>query len=166
MFFSRFLLVSLVSLAMPAFAKTHHKHNHEEAELGIAVQGNTATVEFKSPASTIYGFEHVAKTPSHIKKRDDGVKKLETKISEILKFDSKLNCKITTQKVDPFVAEGHDHGEVHATFNVACEKPLAGSKLNFGATKVFPKMERLDVKVVGDKPTGAEIKKDKGSVDL
>jgi hypothetical protein len=60
-----------------------------------------------------------------------------------------------------------EHREVHAEFAVVCEKPLTGSQVRFGVTKVFPKIGQIQVQVLSDnKQTSAVIKGDKGSVRL
>lgn len=60
-----------------------------------------------------------------------------------------------------------EHREVHGTFSVACDKPLAGTRVQFGVSKVFREIQEIKVQVVGDSgQSGATIKKDKGDVKL
>ena len=56
---------------------------------------------------------------------------------------------------------------MRATSAVACDKPLAGSRVTFGVYKTFPAIHEIKVQVISDaKQSGATIKKDKGEVRL
>jgi hypothetical protein len=60
-----------------------------------------------------------------------------------------------------------EHREVHGIFSVACDKPLAGSRVRFGVSKVFREIQEVKVQVVGDSgQAGATIKRDKGDIKL
>ena len=157
---SRNVLVCFLGLLFGAgFAEAreqHAAHVHGTAKLNIAVEGKTATVELESPAMDVYGFEHAAKGAKQIKTRDDAVAKLKSEAGQLLMFDPKLACVVEAGKVDPFVHEGHgEHGELRAQFTVKCAGELAGSTLKIGFWKVFPKMQSIEVQVVGDKSQGA-----------
>ena len=169
-----------------AAQKRHHDaHVHGVAEINIAVEGAKATVEFRAPAESIMGFEHEAKSDSDRKKRDAALELLQTKRDQMILFDPKLGCKSSTMKTSiveehedhaktPSGKGGHkdqkkngEHREVHATFSVACEKPLAGSRVRFGVSKVFRDIQEIKVQVVGDSgQAGATIKRDNGNVKL
>ena len=50
-----------------------------------------------------------------------------------------------------------EHAEVHGTFAVSCQTPLAGSKVRFGFTKTFPRIQTVNVQLVGsDAASGSE----------
>lgn len=154
--------------------KAHKAHEHGAAVLNIAVERNKAQVEFEAPADSIYGFEHEAKTDADRKKRDDAIAKLGAEMPKMVVLGAQANCTWTTSKMEPFVTHGDkpgagkaEHGEVHATFEVTCPAPLAGTKVTFAFAKAFPKIGRVKVQALsGEKQSGANVKKDKGSVDL
>jgi Protein of unknown function (DUF2796) len=174
------------SFDLGAAVRRHHDaHVHGVAEINIAVEGAKATVEFRAPAESIMGFEHEAKSESDKKKRDAALDQLRTKKDQMVVFDPKLGCKssdikttIVEDKGDHTKAQpGKDthkdqkksgeHREVHGTFSVACDKPLAGTRVQFGVSKVFREIQEIKVQVVGDSgQSGATIKKDKGDVKL
>ena len=182
------LAVSLLifSFDLGAAEKRHHDaHVHGVAEINIAVEGTKATVEFRAPAESVMGFEHEAKSESDKKKRDAALEQLRTKRDQMVLFDARLGCKSSEVKTAIVEAKeestkaqaGKDahkdqkksgeHREVHGTFSVACEKPLAGSRLRFGVSKVFRDIQEIKVQVLGDSgQSGATIKKDKGDVKL
>lgn len=176
----------IFSFDLGAAEKRHHDaHVHGVAEINIAVEGAKATVEFRAPAESLMGFEHEAKSESDKKKRDAALEQLRTKKDQMVVFDPKLGCKssdietaIVEEKEDHTKAQlgkdGHkdqkksgEHREVRGTFLVACDKPLAGSRVRFGVSKIFREIQEINVQVVGDSgQSGATIKKDKGDVKL
>jgi hypothetical protein len=166
--------------------KRHHDaHVHGVAEINIAVEGTKATVEFRVPAESVMGFEHEAKSESDRKKRDAALEQLRTKAGQMVVFDPKLGCKASNMKTAIVEAKGDsakaqaskdahkdqkksgEHREVHGTFSVACDKPLAGSRVKFAVHKLFRDIQEIKVQVVGDSgQSGATIKRDKGEVKL
>jgi hypothetical protein len=179
------LLMFFFDVGAAAEKRRHDAHVHGVAEINIAVEGTKATVEFRAPAESIMGFEHEAKSESDRKKRDAALEQLRTKKDQMILFDAKLGCKssdvktaIVEQKGDDTKAQsGKDaqkdqkksgeHREVYGTFSVACDKPLAGSRVRFGVSKVFRDIQEINVQVVGDSgQSGATIKRDKGDIKL
>jgi hypothetical protein len=178
-------LMCLFGVAAAAQTRHHDAHVHGVAEINIAVEGAKATVEFRAPAESVMGFEHEAKSASDKKKRDAALELLQTSRDQMILFDPKLGCKSSTMQTNiveekedhpktPSGKGGHkdqkksgEHREVHATFSVACEKPLAGSRVRFGVLKVFRDIQEIRVQVVGDSgQAGATIKRDNGDVKL
>jgi hypothetical protein len=181
------LLTSYFGAEAVAQKRQHDAHVHGVAEINIAVEGAKATVEFRAPAESVMGFEHEAKSESDKKKRDAALEQLRTKRDQIILLDPKLGCKssevktsVTQQTTEHAKAQtdkgGHnqkdqkksgEHREVQGIFSVACEKPLAGSRVRFGVYKVFPEIHEIKVQVLSDSKQGAAtIKKDKGDVGL
>jgi Protein of unknown function (DUF2796) len=179
-----FLMVSL-GVAVAAEKRHHHAHVHGVGEINIAVEGVKATVEFRAPAESVMGFEHEAKSESDKKKRDAALEQLRAKGGQMVVFDPKLGCKSSDMKTAIVETKGEstkaqagkdahkdqkksgEHREVHGTFTVACDKPLAGSRVKFGVSKVFRDIQEIKVQVLGDSgQSGATIKRDKGDVKL
>lgn len=181
------LIMLSFAIAAAAEKRRHDPHVHGVAEINIAVEGSKAQVEFRAPAESVMGFEHEAKSESDKKKRDAALELLQSKKDQLVLFDSKLGCKsspmktaIVEQKEEKSKEQpgkekrGHkdqkksaEHREVHGTYSVACDKPLAGSRAKFGVAKVFRDIQEIKVQVVGDSgQSGATIKKDKGDIKL
>lgn len=175
-----------MSCAVARAAEKRHSeaHVHGVAEINIAVEGSKADVEFRAPAESVMGFEHEAKSESDKKKRAAALRAVQTKMGQMVLFDPKLSCKFSETKA-AVVEEKEErskesagkastdqkktgeHREVHATSSVTCDKPLAGSRVTFGVTKVFPEIHEIKVQVLSDiKQSGATIKKDQGDVRL
>lgn len=177
---------SVASLAAPVGAaeKRHaHSHVHGVAEVTIAVEGKKLAIEFISPTDGLMGFEHEAKTDADKKKRDAALKILESRFDELVILDKKLGCKSPGGKVAITQPEpqksadkkssqgdgkkGGEHREARAACNYECQQAPAGSRVRFGVTKLFPRIDELKVQVLGDaKQSGAVIKKDKGEIGL
>jgi hypothetical protein len=123
-----------------AGGKGHAAHQHGVAKVNIVAEGNTLTIQLEAPSDSIYGFEHEAKKPVDVKKRDDAIEKLKINAEKMFLTDSSLGCKISNSSIKPFVtddkAEGTKqnnpsnkqmagtHSEVHAVFKFECSKPL------------------------------------------
>ena len=188
-YFSCALGVALAMLSSgmggAAEKRRHEAHTHGVAEVNIAIDGSKVDVEFRSPAESVMGFEHEAKSESDKQKRDAALRTVQTKINQMVVFDPKLNCKFSEVKTviveeegepgksqSDKSAHGHkdqkktaEHREVRATVSAACDKTLAGSRVTFGVHKTFPAIGEIKVQVLGDaKQSGATIKKDKGGV--
>jgi hypothetical protein len=179
------LLMFSFDVGAAAEKRRHEAHVHGVGEINIAVEGAKATVEFRAPAENVMGFEHEAKSESDKKKRDAALERLRAKGSQMVVFDPKLGCKSSDVKTAIVEEQGDhakaqsgkdadkdqkksgEHREVHGTFTVACDKPLSGSRVKFGVSKVFRDIQEIKVQVLGDSgQSGATIKKDKGDVKL
>jgi Protein of unknown function (DUF2796) len=179
------LLLFSFDVGAAAEKRRHEAHVHGVGEINIAVEGTKATVEFRAPAESVMGFEHEAKSESDKKKRDAALEQLRAKRDQMVLFDATLGCKssdvktvIVEPKEDNTKAQtgknaqkdqkkSGEHREVHGTFSVACDKPLAGSRVRFGVSKIFRDIQEIKVQVLGDSgQSGAMIKKDKGDVKL
>jgi hypothetical protein len=177
------LLTFSFDVGAAAEKRGHDAHVHGVAEINIAVEGTKATVEFRAPAESVMGFEHEAKSESDKKKRDAALEQLRATGGQMVVFDPKLGCKSSDMKTAIVEAKGDstkaqagkqkdqkksgEHREVHGTFSVACDKPLARSRVRFGVHKIFREIHEIKVQVLGDSgQSGATIKKDKGVVKL
>jgi hypothetical protein len=179
------LLLFSFRVGTAAEKRRHEAHVHGVAEINIVVEGTKAIVEFRAPAESVMGFEHEAKTESDQKKRDAALEQLRTKKDQIVVFDPKFGCKSSDIKTAIVEEKGNhtkaqsgkdahkdqkksgEHRELHGTFSVACDKPLPGSRVRFGVSKVFPDIQEIKVQVLGDSAqAAATIKRDKGDIKL
>jgi hypothetical protein len=175
--------VSLMTQVAYAGGKGHAAHEHGVAKVSVVAEGMTLTIQLEAPSESIYGFEHEAKKPSDVKKRDEAVEKLKTNADKIFLLDTSLECKVANTDVKAFVTEDKaddkenkkhskkhkagTHSEVHATFKFECGKPVAGSTMKFAARSQFKALRTLNVQVLsGDKQAGSTIKNDKGEIQL
>lgn len=183
------LAMSLLLLSSTRGATAERRHGevhvHGIASINIAVEGTKAVVEFRAPAENIIGFEHEAKSESDRKKRDAALMRLRERGDRMFVFDSRLGCRSAEMKATiggetPVGAEAQsgkreqtkdktsgEHREVHASFSVLCDKPLAGSRVQFRVYEQFPEIHEAKVQVISDAQQSATtIKRDKGDVVL
>jgi hypothetical protein len=194
-FSSKAAVLGVLALAMMAGssrpAMAQHAHEHGVAEVGVAVDGKTAQIEFTAPGSAIMGFEHEAKTDADKKKMADAFAKFKANAATMFAFDAALGCSVTTKQIGvaeehdhdhdhdakehKHDAKGHDHGHKHdhdhadvrALVDVNCKQSLEGSTLRFAVKRFFPEAETLRVQVVGANfQTGAELKGNRNSIQL
>jgi len=163
--FGTFALLAAVQLG--AQQRAHKAHEHGHAKLNIAFETTTGApvgaIELESPADSILGFEHVAKTPADKAKQEKALAILKARFGEMVILPA--GCKMTPAKVEVHV-EGQ-HAEVHAEFNATCAGPIAGKTISFGFAKVFPKIEEVEVQLLaGTQQTRLEVEKDKGTLQI
>lgn len=147
-------------------AKREHKaHAHGAAKLDLALDGQRVQVEFESPAHAVVGFEYTPKSAADKKRVETALTTLKSRIGEMVIFPAASACVFTPSKVE--LHPDGDHSEVHATFTVACGKPLDGGIIRFGVTKVFPEIEEVAVQWISDKQqTSVQVKRDRGTLTI
>lgn len=144
---------------------THKAHVHGAASLDLAVDGSTVTAIFESPAEAIMGFEHDARTPAEVRKRDEALAKLKARFGEMVALPAAAQCAWTAGKTD--VRISGSHADVKGEFTAACKGALDRGEIAFAFSKVFPEIHELKVQLIGaGRQTGAVIKHGKGTVKL
>jgi hypothetical protein len=177
----RFVIALLAVCAMlPAQTRSRKAHEHGSAKLNIAFESAKGApkgvMEFETPADSVIGFEYEAKSAADKAKQTAALNTLKTRFAEMVIFPAAAACKISNKsaKVD---IEQHDakakgakqeqHSEVRAEFDVQCAKPLAGTELRFGFTKVFPKIHDVDVALLaGEQQLSLDVENDKGVLKI
>ena len=163
----RFALLSLAAGSLLGQQRTHKAHEHGHAKLNIAFETTTGTpvgsVELEAPADSIIGFEYAAKSPADKAKQEKALATLKARFSEMVVLPT--GCKMTPAKVA--VHLDGSHSEVHAEFNVKCAGPIAGKSISFGFSKVFPKIDEVEVQLLaGSQQAKLEVEKDKGTLQI
>lgn len=101
-------------------------HEHGIAAVGIIVDGQSATVDFRAPAADLWGFEHPPESQEEIQARDAALAALEAGIVEVIGFAPRLGCRMISTRWDGAAIltaaigehreaassgdESHDHG--------------------------------------------------------
>lgn len=168
----RLALVSFLLFTFDLSAKKHkHRehsaHSHGHAQLSIAFDGIRGQMEFKSPAESIVGFEHEAKSEKDKKVFAAAAKQFEDKVSSNILFDSSAGCVISKKSIEMTPdKDGGNHADFVAFFNILCTQSVMGTKLTFDFTS-YKKLKQIDaVILVGDKQIKSEISSKKVTVDL
>jgi hypothetical protein len=152
------LLSVLVGEPLPA------QHVHGQASLAIGLEGNAGTAEFRAAGDGLYGFERAPRTAAERARQEAALQRLRTQGAQLLRFAPDLGCAVTSQDVR-VVDERAGHGEVVATYRIACQRPVAGKPIRFGITAAFPGIDRLAVRLVSDTAqVGSTIVRDRGQI--
>ena len=145
------IFFSILSIALSAHEhREHGAHQHGAGKMGIAFDGKSGKIDFKIPSDSIFGFEHEVRSAAEKNKKAEGLKRLESKISDMIVFEKSLNCVITSEKIEVIQEKKSSHSDTSASFNVNCDKSPAGTDLTFNIQTVFPKIKDLDVDIVVD----------------
>lgn len=158
-------MLKVLLFSMMALAHTEHgAHVHGSAKMSIAFDGKKGKIELHSPSQEIYGFEYEAKSKADKFKKEQGLKKLEDHIAEMVVLPAAAKCTI---KKDIFeVNQDAKHADVEAEFSVECETPVAGS-ITFNIQKTFPKLKKVQVDLlIGEIQKSVEVTKNGDSLEL
>ncbi len=160
--------LALLLFALPAAAhseKTLKAHVHGSAQLTIAQESDKSLqVDLDSPADSIVGFEHKARSEKDKKTQAAALAKLEMGLPQLVEFPAELGCKVSDSKVGMEAEEHEDkaskkpaaaeaahgeHSDVNVSFALKCEKPVTGHSAKIGLIGLFPKVKAVSVKVLG-----------------
>ena len=138
--FINIYFLSLMILASSAGAHEHREkgaHVHGTAKLDIAFDGTKGKVELHGAGEGFIGFEHEAISVADKKVQFQALDILESKISEIVEFDSGLKCRFLKDRIDLNHEEG-GHSEIDSAWSVTCQNSVMGRRsLNFFPVEKF-----------------------------
>ncbi|NUN05804.1 MAG: DUF2796 domain-containing protein [Bdellovibrio sp.] len=138
------LLISVMVLA----ARDHGSHEHGAGRVSIGFDGRKGRIEMEIPAETLFGFEHEAKSKKDKQKKEEALKNLEEKITEMIVFDPALKCEVRKDIFE--VSQSKNHADVEADFTVSCDKAVAESTVSFHFEKVFSRFKKVQVDFITD----------------
>ncbi|MBN8731297.1 MAG: DUF2796 domain-containing protein [Acidobacteria bacterium] len=164
------LLIGLAPLAAAQGKRAHRghaAHEHGAAAINIVIEGTTGIVEFEAPAEGVFGFEHAARTAAQKKQVEAALATVRTKGGEMVQFDAGRGCRWEAKSVEVVREAGEEHAEVKAEYTVACAQAPGGSRLRFGVSRMFPRIERVQVQVLnGAQQAGLGVRGDRGTIVL
>lgn len=167
--------------------RQHGAHVHGQVTISLAMEGTNAKMTWESPAESIYGFEHAAKTDADKKKQAEGLAKLENEFFTMFAFSKSLGCKLKKFSHEVEIDDGHHshdqhhekpkgkshrhqhstHSEVKATFDIACKSALSESEIQVDVGKVFSTVKVVQWNVVSaTKQDSKRLEQGKGSIKL
>lgn len=161
------LAAGLLAAGQPRSRKAHV---HGSAKVDLAFETTTGAprgvAEFEAPADSVVGFEHAARTAADKAKAAAALGVLKARFGEMVVFPPAAGCKVSNKSAE-LAAEGDQHMEVRAAFDVQCARPLAGGEVRFGFTKVFPRIQAVDVTLLaGDQQLSVNVANDKGGLQI
>lgn len=155
------LLFSMMAMA----SREHGAHLHGYAKVTMGFDGKNGKIEFHAPAGAIYGFEYIAKSAKDKANKEQSLKKLSEKVSEMIQFDHSLKCEINMDMYE--VDQKDNHADIDVEYNVKCDKSPADSVVTFNVQKVFPRIKTVKVDVLlGEVQKSQEFKKSGETLEL
>jgi hypothetical protein len=138
----------------PTHAQDQHAHVHGLAQLNLAVEGNTVSMELTATAYDLVGFERAPRDDAERARIADARRSL-LDHATLWQFNAAAGCVAEA----PVLAvpgagdhdhdhEGHDyagHSDWQVRYRFQCKNPAALRAIEIGAFKRFPSLETIDV---------------------
>jgi hypothetical protein len=146
------LILAIVSFTYsPVAAKpvNYGPHVHGKLALDIAIEGQQLSIMVKSPADSIVGFEHEAKTPKDQEKMAAAKKRWTEDHKTLFMLSDSEACE-DKKKEWKIKRTGPGHSEVEVEYLFHCPKPVAGQQLKIMIKKIYPKVDSINVQMIKD----------------
>lgn len=143
----------------------HGAHVHGAGSLAIAFDKNVGTLEFKTPATGVLGFEYKKLKETDKAKLKSVTAEIEKKISQMVSFPDSLQCRFDKKGID-YILEKEGHAEFSVTYHIICQKSPLGSLIKFDFS-AYPDVKDIDVTILLDSlQKSLELKDGKGQIEL
>lgn len=154
-------ILTVCLMTAPVLAAEAHVHG--QANLSVAVDGDTLTIMLESPTDSLVGFEHA---PRNAKERAaiDKMKLALNQPADLFRPTLAAGCKSTRVKLESSLFEadqdddhhkhhkGHEgHADLDGEFVFQCAQPKHLHDLDVRLFERFPSMKKLNVEVAGPK---------------
>ncbi|MFC7515861.1 DUF2796 domain-containing protein [Herbaspirillum sp. GCM10030257] len=141
----RYALFALLCITGSAIAGEAHQHG--VAQMTVAIEGNTATIEFTSPLENLIGFEHAPRNDKE-RKVVQALKEKFQKPESLLIPTAAANCRADSVDLELPGDHGSDgHADLHATIMYRCKSPVALNAINLRLFDAFPRLDRIKVQL-------------------
>lgn len=150
---SRFVATAVALSPLHAGLPAHAgPHVHGELQLGVAIDGDTVTLELDAPLQSLLGFERAPRTPTEkaLVQRWD---RLLRAPGPLLRFDEAAHCSLQSADFDSPLpglgerddASGDGHAEVEGQWVFRCQQPGALKTLKVGLFEQSRHLRRIEV---------------------
>jgi hypothetical protein len=157
------LFAGALALA-PAWALAHGKaHQHGVAQLAVALDGTTLTIELDTPLDNLVGFERAPRTAAERQRVDTALARLRA-AEGLFRTYVEAGCVLASVNLESpvlglaptgggatpaKVEEGH--ADLAGTFAFECREPAELRHIDVGLFTAFPGFKRVDAQVAGPK---------------
>lgn len=122
-------------------------HQHGVAQMTVAIETNTATIEFTSPLENLIGFEHAPRNDKE-RKALQALKETFRKPESLLTPTAAADCRADPVDLElPGDHESDGHADMHATITYRCKAPAAMKGISLGLFDAFPRLDRVKVQL-------------------
>jgi hypothetical protein len=159
------LPLSLLAASNPLYAseaehEQHGAHVHGEAQLLIALEGDTLEIELHTPAMNIVGFEHQPKTKAQHEAVETAIDTLKQP-DLLFHLPATAKCHSAEIEVDSPLTKHHEHDHAHqhshsaethsdftAHYRYRCDEITQLKRIEVELFNRFPATERLEVQSI------------------
>ncbi len=151
-------------------------HEHGAVKLDVAVESHKLSLVLQVPLDNVLGFERAPRTDAERQAAAAVLARLRSldKAATLFATDAAAQCVLTQAQVQAAVLEpitkppaNNEHAELDATYEFTCARPAQLRSLTLGLFEAFPRIQRVDVQVVGPKgQTKRVLKRPTRSVQL
>lgn len=165
------LAAGLTVLSAAGAVAQQHAHVHGRAELNVAVDAQTVTIQLESPLDSLLGFERAPRTDAERKRVADAVKRLQA-ADKLFRIDPAAQCALKSVELESEVlglgkdaaaapqpaaksGDKHDHKggdeDEHADIDVTavfgCANAGKARFVDVGLFEAFPRYKAIDAQV-------------------
>jgi hypothetical protein len=129
-------------------------------KLDVALDGNKLSVALQAPLDNLLGFERAPRNDAERQAAAALLARLRSpdKATALFAPDAAAQCVLAQPQVQAAVLEpitkrqaDNDHADLDATYEFSCTLPTQLRALTLGLFDAFPRLQRVDVQVVGPK---------------
>jgi hypothetical protein len=135
-------------------------HEHGVVKLDVALDGNKLSVALQAPLDNLLGFERAPRNDAERQAAAALLARLRSpdKATALFAPDAAAQCVLAQPQVQAAALEpitkrqaDNDHADLDATYEFSCTLPTQLRALTLGLFDAFPRLQRVDVQVVGPK---------------
>ena len=153
--YTQYFAIAVCALTgSPLHAQHHHAHIHGVAELQLLQDGEMLSIELRSPALNILGFEHPTEKTEYVQAAETARSRLSDS-GAMLRLEGG-NCQIAAISIDIAKPEQNNrHQNVVAHYEYRCDHPDGLLSLSTDIQGLFPSIHSLHVQWVLNHRQGA-----------
>lgn len=164
------LAAGLTALSAAGAIAQQHAHVHGRAELDVAVDAQTVTVQLESPLDSLLGFERAPRTDAERKRVADAVKRLQA-ADKLFRIDPAAQCTLKSvelasevlglgkdaaakpddkhdhKKGDEKDHDDDEHADIDVTAVFGCANAAKARFIDVGLFEAFPRYKAIDAQV-------------------
>jgi len=155
--YTQYFAIAVCALAGSPLHAQHHAHVHGVAELQLLQDGEMLSIELRSPALNILGFEHPVEHADYLQAAEQARAKLSDSGS-LFRLEGGA-CQLATVSID--IADSSNdsphqrHNNVVASYVYQCKRAETLQSLSIGIQRVFPSIHLLNAQWVLNHRQGA-----------
>jgi hypothetical protein len=150
-----------------------HAHEHGAIKLEMVVDKNNIEIDLDGPAESFLGYEYLPKSDKEKEIFNRHQLTWNNKLFSLITFDQKVKCVVKDARFKQVIDKEESpvakmvnkkeqgvHSDIEASAKLKCALNLSGVEVTISLRKVFPKIKKLLVEIIGNEALSVEIIKD------